>query len=162
MPPTFVPPPAPPLGDPRGLSVAEHEGLVIDPGAYELGSQAWLSRALISPIWQLGVQDLRLLLGHGRGLRWLVPEALVRLAANPWAEGDRGPGELLLATCIVDDAYWLANPERRAELADILVDAESRLGELPDEASRAHWRDELAIARDQIWPNASRPTPPTT
>ena len=148
--PRFIPPPPPPPGDPRGLSVAEHEGLVIDPGAYELGSQAWLSRALISPIWQLGVQDLRLLLGHGRGLRWLVPEALARLAKNPWADGDRGPGELLLAACVVEDSYWKANPERRAELADILAEAESRLGELPDDAARAHWREELAIARERF------------
>jgi hypothetical protein len=132
------------------MSVAEHEGLVIDPGAYELGSQAWLSRALISPIWQLGVQDLRLLLGHGRGLRWLVPEALARLGTNPWLEGDRGPGELLLATCTVDDAYWRAQPGQRTELASILRDAESRLGELTDEATRAHWREELAIARAQF------------
>jgi hypothetical protein len=146
-PPRFVPPPPPPPGDPRGRSVAEHEGLVIDPGAYELGSQAWLSRALISPIWQLGVQDLRLLLDHGRGLEWLVPEALARLATNPWAEGDRGPGELLLATCTVDAAYWHAHPERRAALADILRDAEARPGELPDEPTRTHWREELAIAR---------------
>jgi hypothetical protein len=148
--PRFVPPPAPPPGDPRGRSVAEHEGLVIDPGSYELGSQAWLARALISPIWQLGVQDLRLLLMHGRGLEWLVPEALARLAIDPWAEGDRGPGELLLATCLVDDAYWIAHPERRTALADILRDAEARLGELPDDAARAHWREELALARDTI------------
>ena len=146
----FVPPPPPPPGDPRGGSVAEHEGLAIDPGAYELGSQAWIARALISPIWQLGVQDLRLLLGHGRGLEWLVPEALARLAKDPWAEGDRGPGELLLAACTVDAAWWAAHPERRAELADILREAEARLGELPDEATRAHWRDELAIARQHL------------
>lgn len=93
------------------------------------------------------MQDLRLLLGHGRGLEWLVPEALARLATNPWAEGDRGPGELLLAACTVDAAYWDAHPGRRAELARILRDAEGRLGELPDEATRAHWREELAIAR---------------
>lgn len=148
--PRFVPPPPPPPGDPRGRSVAEHAGLVIDPGAYELGSQAWLSRALISPIWQLGVQDLRLLLSHGRGLDWLVPEALARLAKNPWVEGDRGPGELLLATCTVDAAWWAAHPERRAELADILRDAEARLGELPDEPTRTHWREELAIARVHV------------
>ena len=148
--PRFVPSPPPPPGDPRGQSVAEHERLVIDPGAYELGSQAWLSRALISPIWQLGVQDLRLLLNPGRGLEWLVPEALARLVPNPWIEGDRGPGELLLAACLVGDDYWAQHPERRAELADILREAEARLGELPDEDQRAHWREELAIARERF------------
>jgi hypothetical protein len=148
--PRFVPPPAPPPGDPRAQSVAELEGLVIDPGSYELGSQAWLSRALISPLWQLGVQDLRLLLMHGRGLRWLVPEALDRLAAAPWAAGDHGPGELLLGACLVEDAYWDAHPERRARLADILAVADTRLDELPDEAARAHWREELAIARERF------------
>jgi hypothetical protein len=149
-PPRLVPPPAPPPGDARAKSVAELEALVIDPGAYELGSTAWLARALISPIWQLGVQDLRLLLMHGRGLAWLVPEALERLRAAPWAAGDRGPGELLLGACLVEDAYWAAQPRRRAELAAILHDAESRLDELPDEATRAHWRDELAAARERF------------
>lgn len=145
-----VPPPPPPPGDPRGQSVAELEGLVVDRGSYELGSLAWLSRALISPIWQLGVQDLRLLLTHGRGLDWLVPEAVARLAKTPWAGGDHGPGELLLGACLVEDAWWDAHPERRAELADILRVAESRLDELPDEATRAHWREELAIARERF------------
>ena len=148
--PRFVPPPPPPPGDPRGQSVAELERLVIDPGAYELGSQAWLSRALISPIWQLGVQDLRLLLMHGRGLAWLVPEALDRLAENPWAAGDHGPGELLLAACLVGDEYWAAQPEQRVRLVEILAAAESRLGELPDDATRAHWREELAIAKQGL------------
>lgn len=148
--PRLVPPPPPPPGDPRGNSIAELEGLVVDPGAYELGSQAWLSRALISPIWHLGVQDLRLLLMHGRGLEWLVPEALARLEQAPWAAGDRGPGELLLGACLVDDAYWEAHPERRARLAVVLRDAASRLDELPDEATRAHWREELAVARERF------------
>ena len=148
--PKRVPPPPPPPDDPRAKSVAELEGLVIDRGAYELGSQAWLARALISPIWQLGVQDLRLLLVHGRGLAWLVPEALARLRAAPWAEGDRGPGELLLGACLVEDGYWAAHPERRLELTAILDDAESRLDELPDEATRAHWREELAAARERF------------
>ena len=149
-PPRFAPPPPPPPGDPRGQSVAELEGLVVDPGAYELGSQAWLSRALISPIWQLGPQDLRLLLVHGRGLAWLVPEALARLATNPWLAGDRGPGELLLGACMVEDAYWRAHADERTRLMDVLRDAESRLGELPDEATRAHWREELVAARERF------------
>jgi hypothetical protein len=149
-PPKFVPPPPPPPGDPRGQSVAELEDLVIDPGAYELGSQAWLARALISPIWQLGVQDLRLLLMHGRGLAWLVPEALARLRTEPWAAGDRGPGELLLGACMVEDAWWSAHPAGREALLAVLSDAELRLDELPDDRTRAHWREELAAARERL------------
>ena len=148
--PRFVPPPPPPPGDPRGRSVAELEGLEIAPGTYELGSQAWLSRALISPIWQLGAQDLRLLLGHGRGLAWLVPEALARLERDPWVQGDRGPGELLLAACLVDEAYWRDHAAELARMRAVIALATSRLDALPDEAARAHWREELAIAGERF------------
>jgi hypothetical protein len=146
----FVPPTPPPPGDVRHRSIAELEKLVIDPGAYELGSQAWLARALLSPLWTLGVPDLRLLLMHGRGLAWLVPEALDRLRVDPWAPGDYGPGELLLGLCLVEDAYWQVDPQERERLLAVLDDAEQRLGELPDEAARAHWREELAAARERF------------
>ena len=148
--PRFVPPSPPPPGDPRGQSVAELEGLVVDPGTYELGSQAWASRALVSPIWQLGAQDLRLLLDRGRGLRWLVPEALGRLERDPWVGGDRGPGELLLATCLVAQGVWDADAALLQRLRGVLASAEARLGELADPAAREHWAGELQLAREQF------------
>ncbi len=133
----------------RDRSVAELEGLRVEKGAYELGSLAWLSRALVSPIGQLGVPDLRLLVSHGRGLRHLMPVVLERLERDPFAAGDHGRGDLLTVTCLVDDAYWADHAEERLRLLGILRLAESRLDALPD-AERTHWREELAAARERF------------
>lgn len=133
----------------RDKSIAELEGLTIDPGAYELGSQAWLSRALVSPIGQLGVADLRLLLTHGRGVDHLVPLALEKLEQAPFAMGEFGPGELLTATCLVDEGHWARHPADRQRLALILAGADAHLDAL-DARWRAYWREELDVAREHF------------
>ena len=136
-------------GDVRDRSVAELEGLRVDKGAYELGSQAWLSRALVSPIGQLGVPDLRLLVSHGRGVRHLMPVVLETLERTPFAAGDYGPGDLLTVTCLVEDAYWAAHATERARLLAVLDRADEQLATLPD-AERGRWREELAAARERF------------
>ena len=133
----------------RDRSIAELEGLHVEKGAYELGSLAWLSRALVSPIGQLGVPDLRLLVSHGRGLPHLMPIALERLERDPFAAGDHGPGDLLTVTCLVDDAYWSAHEPERARLLAVLDHAEAALHGLPDD-ERTRWREELAAARERF------------
>ena len=133
----------------RERSIAELEGLRVEKGAYELGSQAWLSRALVSPIGQLGVPDLRLLVSHGRGLRHLLPIVLERLEREPFAAGDHGPGDLLTVTCLVEDDYWAGHAEERARLLTVLDRAAAGLDTLPDE-SRDRWREELAAARERF------------
>jgi hypothetical protein len=129
-PPRGGPPPVPPevaALDPHvaASSVAELEGLDVQPGAYGMGSTAWLARALVSPIAHLGPAELRLLLSHGRGVRWLLPLALGRLEREPFAAGDHGPGDLLSAVLMVDAATWDANPAWRARLADVVRGARS-------------------------------------
>lgn len=46
------------------------------------------------PVANLSDEDLRLLLGQGEGLQWLVPIALERLELDPCASGDMAPGAL--------------------------------------------------------------------
>jgi hypothetical protein len=133
----------------RARSIAELEGLHVEKGAYELGSQAWLSRALVSPIGQLGVPDLRLLVSHGRGLRHLMPIVLETLERTPFAAGDHGRGDLLTVTCLVDDAYWADHPDERTRLLAVLRAASTQLDTLPDE-ERERWREELAAAGERF------------
>lgn len=133
----------------RDRSVAELEGLTIDKGAYELGSLAWLSRALVSPIGQLGVPDLRLLVSHGRGLHHLMPVVLEALERAPFAAGDHGPGDLLTVACLVDDGYWAGHADERARLLAVLDRAAAQLDSLPDE-DRERWREELAAAHERF------------
>jgi hypothetical protein len=71
------------------------------------------------PVSQLGVEDLRVLIGQQVGLAVLVPIALDVLAADPLAEGDFYPGDLLSAMVRLPADFWAAHPGWRARLGDI-------------------------------------------
>jgi CDI immunity proteins len=80
----------------------------------------------------LGVEELRLLISRQKSLGRHVPRALDLLEANPLAEGDYYPGDLLHAVLQVDIAYWRANRsewERAHEIAESLAFAQSRLSD---------------------------------
>ena len=131
-------PPVPPTPEELGLSaellarsIAELEGLEVPPGAYGLGSLAWLSRALVSPLGQLGTAELRLLLAHGRGLRWLLPLVVARLEREPFAAVDGEPGALLTAALTVDPADWGRDPALGERLARVVHQARAGVHVLP-------------------------------
>jgi CDI immunity proteins len=59
------------------------------------------------PLADFEVGDLRVAIQQEIGpLHRLVPRAVEVLAANPLAEGDNYPGELLLAVLAIDKSYW--------------------------------------------------------
>lgn len=145
-PPPFRPPPDHP-GEVWERSLAELEGRAVEKGAYGLGSTAWLSRALVSPLRQLGAAELRLLISQGRGLGWTVPLALERLLAEPFAAADYGPGDLLGAVLTVDPAAW--DPAWTERLARVVHAARESVDLLP-EAARARMADDLEAAREQF------------
>ena len=130
-------------------SLAELEGVEVPPGAYGIGSLAWLSRAMVSPIGQLGPAELRLLLAHGRGLRWVIPVALERLEREPFAAGDRGPGDLLAAALTVDPAEWERDPSWSERLARVVHDARLQVQRLP-EPTASRLAEDLEAAREQF------------
>ena len=72
-----------------------------------------------TPIGELGVEGLRMLINQRVGLPVLVPLALDELERNPAAEGDFHPGDLLAAVRRVPDDYWAAHPEEAARLAAV-------------------------------------------
>jgi hypothetical protein len=128
-------------------SLAELEGLVVEKGAYGLGSTAWLARALVSPLRQLGAAELRLLLTQGRGLAWVVPLALERLLAEPFVAADDGPGALLAALLTVEPERW--DPAWRDRLAQVVHAARTHLALVP-EPYRTRLADDLDAAREQF------------
>lgn len=157
MPPP-IPHEVPPLPDHDALgfspellarSLAELEGLDIPPGAYGMGSVAWLSRALVSPLAQLGPAELRLLLAHGRGLRWLLPLALARLEREPFTAADRDPGALLTAALSVEPSEWARTPALHDRLARVVHQAREQTHVLPEPA-RTRVADDLEAAREQF------------
>ncbi len=54
----------------------------------------------------LGPDDLRLLIGQGIALPWLMPLALVALEVDPMLEADYYPGDLLVAVLRVPSSFW--------------------------------------------------------
>lgn len=147
--PAFVPPPYPAefSADTLAQSIAELDGLAVEKGAYGMGSVAWIARALVSPLRDLGPAELRRLLAHGRGMRWVLPLALARLEREPFLAGDYGPGDVLGAILALgpDDPAW--TPERRATLDGILAGARAGVGALA-EPMRSRIADDLDAARE--------------
>ncbi len=153
--PTFAPPPYPAEfgADVLGSSIADLDGLDVEKGAYGMGSTAWLARALVSPLRDLGPAELRRLLAHGRGARWVLPLALARLEREPFLAGDYGPGDVLGAVLALgpDDAAW--TPARRAVLDRVLAGARAGVGVLA-EPDRTRVADDLEAARELYDPAA--------
>lgn len=149
------PPPGPPLflmppdypAEVWERSLEELEDLTVEKGAYGMGSTAWLSRALVSPLRQLGTAELRLLLTQRRGLVWTVPLALERLLREPFAAADYGPGDLLGALLTVDPMDW--DSAWTGRLARVVHEARAHLDLLPN-AVRARMADDLEAAREQF------------
>lgn len=58
------------------------------------------------PIGCFAVEDLRIMIGQGIGLPWLVPLALEVLERDPLAAGDLYPGDLLSTVLQIPEEYW--------------------------------------------------------
>ena len=78
------------------------------------------------PLKDLGIEDLRLLIGQQIGLPYLISLALDQLASNPWAEGDLYPGDLMKRVAEVPASYWTENPEMIPRFQSVLDEAENR------------------------------------
>ncbi|MDX2170206.1 MAG: contact-dependent growth inhibition system immunity protein [Deltaproteobacteria bacterium] len=63
------------------------------------------------PPREFSVEDLRIMIGQGISLPWLMPLAVEALEADPLAEGDFYPGDLLAAVLRVPPDYWSSAPE---------------------------------------------------
>jgi CDI immunity proteins len=72
------------------------------------------------PIGEFSVEDLRLMIGQGLGLRFLVPLALEAVERNPLAEGDYYPGDLLANLLRVDPGFWTTEWEWRDRLGSVI------------------------------------------
>ena len=100
-----------------------------DPPADATRLVAVVHRLRRVPIGRLDVEGLRLLIGQREGLPALVPLALERLEADPLAEGDYYPGDLLAAVLAVPSAYWQDHPEQRNRLSGVLTSIGDRRSE---------------------------------
>ncbi|MBI4955267.1 MAG: hypothetical protein HY908_24805 [Myxococcales bacterium] len=72
------------------------------------------------PLRSYSVEDLRIMIGQGIDLPYLVPIALEVLAREPLSSGDYYEGDLLVAALRVPPAFWLVNPAARRTLVAIV------------------------------------------
>lgn len=72
-----------------------------------------------NPLAELAVEDLRIMLGQGVGLPFLVPLALDLLAADPLAEGDYYRGDLLSVVLRRFSEWEREVPDARARVTAI-------------------------------------------
>jgi len=119
----------------RDLSLEDIDGRAWgDPPADATRLVTEVHRLRRVPIGHLNVEDLRLLIGQHESLDVLVPLALEKLAADPLAEGDFYPGDLLAAVLTVPGTYWHAHPPERDRLAPVVDAVADPRGDLRDEA----------------------------
>jgi hypothetical protein len=112
----------------------ELEGVVWGPPNYDSYLVQTCHRLRTKPVGQFDVEDLRIMIGQNIGLPYLVPLALDRLEANPWAAGHMYPGDLLKMTAQSEFA-WAGRADLRHRFCNILRRA-------IDEIPRLQFQDE--------------------
>lgn len=94
------------------------------------------------PLCEFTVEDLRLMIGQGIGLHFLVPLAIEKLEKNFLTYGDYHPGDLVRSVLTVEGDFWRTHQElywRVYELAvalpsimqDLITTIESFCAESP-------------------------------
>jgi hypothetical protein len=89
------------------------------------------------PLEQFTVEDLRIMLGQEIAVPILLPLAVDVLAADPHAEGDHYPGDLLWAVLRLPASAWSAMPEVRQRLAAAVAVVDLDDAHLPEGAHDA-------------------------
>jgi hypothetical protein len=74
------------------------------------------------PLAEFTVEDLRIMLAQEIGVPALLPLAVDVLVADPQAEGDLCPGDLLETVLRLPAAVWTAIPVQRSRLDAALSD----------------------------------------
>jgi hypothetical protein len=82
------------------------------------------------PLRDLKVEDLRLMIGQGVSLQFLIALAMENLEKNPFVEGDFYPGDLLKNVLEVGREFWMNRPELRQRMALIVKKASAELDSL--------------------------------
>jgi hypothetical protein len=116
----------------------------------ELEDDSYLVRTIHAlrrkPIAEFTIEDLRITLGQRKGIAHLLPLALDRLEADPFARGHIYPGDLLRAVMDIPAAYWQAQPSEAARIARIADRAAQLLDGRPEiEEIKTHLRQLMAV-----------------
>jgi len=72
------------------------------------------------PLDNFTAEDLRLMIGQGFSLDYLIPLAIEKLTVDILAEGDLYKGDLLLAVVNASQDYWDKSTEQKEELIELI------------------------------------------
>jgi hypothetical protein len=84
------------------------------------------------PLSEFTPEDLRIMIGQGIGLDFLVPLAVEVLAAEPLASGDFYCGDLLAVVVRVEPTFWRRHAKEFKAVRAILARLRDGLGELAE------------------------------
>ena len=101
-------------------TLQELEGIDWGEPAYQSSVVVNCHRLRRVPLKDFRIEDLRLMIGQKISLNWLIPVALQRLATDPLAAGDMGPGDLLRMVLAVPRDFWEQRDDLRQQLIDVL------------------------------------------
>lgn len=93
----------------RTKSLQQLEGLDWGEPTFDSHLVETCHRLRRKPLDEFTVEDLRIMIGQGISLPFLVPLALDKLEDDPFTEGDLFAGDLLTAILRVDDSFWAAH-----------------------------------------------------
>ena len=77
------------------------------------------------PLSDFTVDDLRLMIGQGFALEYLMVLALEILQNDILAEGDYYPGDLLKNVISTPPAFWIANPNLHHQLKKLILNKQN-------------------------------------
>ena len=72
------------------------------------------------PLNSYTTEDLRLMIGQGFELEYLMPLAIGKLADNPLAQGDYYLGDLLFSVLTVEASFWKEHTQLYYEVVEIV------------------------------------------
>lgn len=84
------------------------------------------------PLCEFTVEDLRVMIGQGIGLPYLIPLAVERLETDPLADGDYYAGDLLAAVLGTDTAFWESHADSAQRLRRVVRRVREILERLPE------------------------------
>ena len=132
--------------------------LELDPGCFDDTDSddyvAMLARRLAArPLRKFNATDLYSAIRHNVGLPWLIPLAIARLEAEPFAAAGDHPGDLLTAVLESDTRFWLERHDLWLVMVEILGQALIQATDAAEAARRAEHPDETDETGEMWMPN---------
>lgn len=103
----------------RQKSLEELEGFITGEPPYDSYLVQTIYALRKKPIGEFTTEDLRITIGQGRGIPYLLPIALERLELDPLAEGHFYRGDLLMSV-LHAEPHWAGVPDVKARVRRIV------------------------------------------